>query len=349
MLTMIFNETFRQNLAVLKSTPFFAIIIGLEIILSNFHHEKKLYNWRETATNFVLSLANGGLDLLIRGGYLLLFTLLWNVRFLTIENNWMYWAALVLSIDFSMYWLHRLEHYCRLFWAVHVTHHSAEHMNATVEFRSSVFQPLYRFIFFLPLALLGFQPIDIFFVFSLMQVWGLFVHTELINKLGPLEYFMVTPSHHRVHHASNVKYLDKNMGFFFIIWDKMFGTFQKELPAQEYEPIRYGLTTPLKNANPVNVIFHEWRSIFKDLKRKDISWRTKLSYLFNPPGWSHDGSRKTSEELREEISEQDAPRNVYEAYDRRKDRPQKYSNYPGSHRAPIIFTPVSNKPVIGKS
>jgi sterol desaturase/sphingolipid hydroxylase (fatty acid hydroxylase superfamily) len=299
MLTMIFSETLKENLAVLKSTPFFAIVIAAEILLSNFHHQK-VYNWRETAANFFLSLLNGGLDLLIRGGYLLVLALAWNYRFFTIENSWIYWITLVVSIDFIMYWLHRLEHYCRLFWAVHVTHHSAEHMNATVEFRSSVFQPLYRFIFFIPLAFLGFQPIDIFFVFSLMQVWGLFVHTELIRKLGPLEYFMVTPSHHRVHHASNVKYLDKNMGFFFIIWDKLFGTFQKELPADEYEPIRYGLTTPLKSKNPVNLIFHEWISIFKDLKRKDISWRTKLCYLFRPPGWSHDGSRQTSEELRKE-------------------------------------------------
>jgi sterol desaturase/sphingolipid hydroxylase (fatty acid hydroxylase superfamily) len=297
MLTMIFSETLKENLAVLKSTPFFAIVIAAEILLSNFHHEK-VYNWRETGTNFILSLVNGGLDLLIRGGYLLVLAFAWEFRFFIIESSLIYWVALVLIIDFIMYWLHRLEHYCRLFWAVHVTHHSAEHMNATVEFRSSVFQPLYRFIFFIPLAFFGFHPIDIFFVYSLMQTWGLFVHTEMVRKLGLLEYFMVTPSHHRVHHASNVKYLDKNMGFLLIIWDKMFGTFQKELPANEYEAIRYGLTTPLKNVNPVNVIFHEWINIFKDLKRKDIGWRTKLAYLFNPPGWSHDGSRKTSEELR---------------------------------------------------
>lgn len=295
---MIFSETLKENLAMLKSTPFFIFVIGLEIFLSNYHH-RKLYSWKETATNFALSLTNGGLDLLIRGAYLLVLSYAWDHQFFQIGNSIVYWVALVLSIDFLMYWLHRLEHYCRLFWAVHVTHHSAEHMNATVEFRSSVFQPLYRFIFFIPLALFGFRPIDIFLVYSLMQTWGLFVHTELIRKLGVLEYFMVTPSHHRVHHASNVKYLDKNMGFFLIIWDKLFGTFQPELPAKEYEPIRYGLTTPLKNVNPVNVIFHEWVSIFKDLRRKDIGWKTKFAYLFKPPGWSHDGTRQTSEELRQ--------------------------------------------------
>ena len=172
-------------------------------------------------------------------------------------------------------------------------------MNATVEFRSSVFQPLYRFVFFIPLAFLGFAPIDIFFVYSLMQTWGLFVHTEMVKKLGWLEYVMVTPSHHRVHHASNVKYLDKNMGFFLIIWDKLFGTFQQELDEKEYEPIRYGLTKPLGNQNPANVIFHEWLSIWKDVRRRDIGWNIKLKYLFKPPGWSHDGTRMTSNELRE--------------------------------------------------
>lgn len=294
----IFTETLKENLSILTSTPFFAIVIGVEILLSNLH-DQKVYSWKETATNLFLSLLNGSLDLLIRGGYLVMLALTWDFRLFAIDNPVVYWLTLVLSIDFLMYWLHRLEHYSRVFWAVHVTHHSAEHMNATVEFRSSVFQPLYRFIFFIPLAWFGFRPIDIFFVYSLMQTWGLFVHTEMIRKMGWLEYVLVTPSHHRVHHASNTKYLDKNMGFLLIFWDKLFGTFQKELSPEEYEPIRYGLTKPLENTNPINIIFHEWVSIWKDLSRSDIPWRTKFRYLFKAPGWSHDGSRLTSEQLRE--------------------------------------------------
>src|SRR5215204_5650158 len=132
MLTMIFSKTLKENLEMLKSTPFFILVIGLEIILSNYHH-RKLYNWKETATNFSLSLVNGGFDLLIRGAYLLVLSVAWDNRAAAVENGIVYWAALVLSIDFLMYWLHRLEHYCRLFWAGHVTHHSAEHMNASVE------------------------------------------------------------------------------------------------------------------------------------------------------------------------------------------------------------------------
>jgi sterol desaturase/sphingolipid hydroxylase (fatty acid hydroxylase superfamily) len=294
---ILFKHGLLENLKILTNTPFFILVIAVEIFLSNYH-EKKLYSFKETATNFLLSILNGGLDLLIRGAYFLVLVYFWDQSFTAIKNPWLYWGTLVILIDFMMYWLHRLEHQCRLFWAAHVTHHSAEHMNFSVEFRTSVFQPLYRFIFFLPLAFIGFKPIDIFLAFSFMQIWGLMVHTTLINKLGWLEYVMVTPSHHRVHHASNVKYLDRNMGMCLIIWDKLFGTFQAELSAQEYEPIRYGLTKPLEKIDPFSIIFHEWRSIRKDLGKKGINWKERMNYLFRPPGWSHDKSKLTSDEMR---------------------------------------------------
>jgi sterol desaturase/sphingolipid hydroxylase (fatty acid hydroxylase superfamily) len=172
-------------------------------------------------------------------------------------------------------------------------------MNFTVGFRSSVFQPLYRFVYFIPLALLGFKPIDIVFIYSVTQIWGIFVHTELIHKMGWLEYFMVTPSHHRVHHGTNPKYLDRNMGMFLIIWDKLFGTFQPELPADAYQPIVYGLTKNIDNPNAFSVIFHEWIQIWKDFSQKGISFKSRMKYLFGLPGWSHDGSRSTSKELKE--------------------------------------------------
>jgi sterol desaturase/sphingolipid hydroxylase (fatty acid hydroxylase superfamily) len=127
---------------------------------------------------------------------------------------------LVLAEDFVYYWLHRFDHHIRLFWAVHVTHHSSEKMNFTVGFRSSVFQPLYRFIYFIPLALLGFKPIDIVFIYSATQIWGIFVHTELIHKMGWLEYIMITPPITGCTMDPIPKYLDKNMGMFLIIWDK---------------------------------------------------------------------------------------------------------------------------------
>ncbi len=116
--------------------------------------------------------------------------------------------------------------------------------------------------------------------------------------MGWLEYILVTPSHHRVHHASNPKYLDKNMGMFLIFWDKIFGTFQPELPEQEYQKINYGLTKPLNKTNAATIVFHEWNQMAKDISRRDISFKQKLKYIFGPPGWSHDGSRQTSEQMR---------------------------------------------------
>ena len=286
-----------EQLLILVSTPLYVVIIALEVLLSNYQH-RKIYSVKDSAVNLYLMLLNGAIDLLFRGFYIAVLTYCYQHRYLEWHQVVMYWALLLLAEDFLYYWLHRFDHEIRFFWAVHVTHHSSDHMNFTVGFRSSVFQPLYRFIYFIPLAILGFKPLDIVFMYSLTQIWGIFVHTELIRKMGFLEYFMVTPSHHRVHHASNPKYLDKNLGMFLIIWDKMFGTFQPELPSSQYEEVRYGLTKPLAKETATNIVFHEWKQILTDIKRTDIGWREKIYYLFGPPGWSHDGSRKTSEELR---------------------------------------------------
>jgi sterol desaturase/sphingolipid hydroxylase (fatty acid hydroxylase superfamily) len=298
-------ENLKEQLLFLITTPLYIVIIGLEIILSNIRHrdhvskDPKAYTIRDTVTNLYLMLVNMGIDLLFRGIYLLVLGFFYRHHWITITNVFSYWLLLLLAEDFLYYWLHRWDHEIRLFWAVHVTHHSSGHMNFTVGFRSSVFQPLYRFIYFIPLALMGFRPLDIVFMYSATQIWGIFVHTELINKMGWLEYILVTPSHHRVHHASNPKYLDKNMGMFLIIWDQLFGTFQPELSAKDYQPRKYGLTKPMTKTDPIHIIFHEWSDISKDMSRKDISWKDKWHYLFGPPGWSHDGSRLTSGQLRQ--------------------------------------------------
>jgi sterol desaturase/sphingolipid hydroxylase (fatty acid hydroxylase superfamily) len=242
-------------------------------------------------------LLNAGIDLGFRIIYIAVFLFLYSHRIVSWETGISYWVLLVLSEDFLYYWLHRFDHEIRFFWAVHVTHHSSQRMNFTVGFRSSVFQPLYRFIYFMPMAWLGFRPLDIVFIYSATQIWGIFIHTELIRKMGWLEYILVTPSHHRVHHASNPKYLDKNMGMFLIVWDQLFGTFQAELPDEAYQEKKYGLTKNINKKSPLNLVFHEWRAIRKDLSQKDLSWKSKWNYLFGPPGWSHDGSRLTSRQL----------------------------------------------------
>ncbi len=290
-------DSLREQWLIMVSTPVYLLIIGLEVVLTHFVHHKP-YNWKNAGINLYLMLLNSGIDLVFRIVYLAILQYFYRHSLISIEQGMFYWLALLLTEDFLYYWLHRFDHQVRIFWAVHVTHHSSEHMNFTVGFRSSVFQPLYRFVYFIPLAWLGFRPIDIVFMYSATQIWGIFVHTEMIKNMGWLEHILITPSHHRVHHASNPKYLDKNMGMFLVIWDKLFGTFQHELPAHEYQPIRYGLTSNVENPNAVNLVFHEWKNITKDITRKDLSWKQRLGYLFRAPGWSHDGSRLTSGQLR---------------------------------------------------
>src|SRR5665213_517233 len=299
--------TIREQFLILISTPVYIIVIGLELLLSHLQHRKS-YSWKDTASNVYLMLLNAGIDLSFRAIYVATLILLYEHKLVSWKTGFSYWLLLVLAEDFLYYWLHRFDHEVRLFWAVHVTHHSSEHMNFTVGFRSSVFQPLYRFLYFMPLAWLGFKPLDIVFIYSATQIWGIFVHTEMIRKMGWLEYVLVTPSHHRVHHASNPKYLDKNMGMFLIVWDQLFGTFQPELPDDQYQEKKYGLTKPFHASSPVHLVFHEWEDIRKDMARNDISWREKWFYLFGPPGWSHDGSRLTSRQLQksEELSPEPA-------------------------------------------
>lgn len=289
------NE-FRESIVVLISIPVYALVIGAELVYS-FWSQRKLYSAKGVLSNTYLSALNMGLDIVVRGLCLLVLGYFYRFHAISFASHaFLYWFVLVIAEDFMYYWLHRVDHYCRLFWAIHVTHHNSEEFNLTVGFRSSVFQPLYRFIYFIPLALVGFRGIDIMLVYSATQIFGILVHTQSIRKMGFLEYFLVTPSHHRVHHGSNVRYLDKNMGMLLIIWDKLFGTFQAE---DEQDPVVYGLTTNIRSSNPLTVIFHEWRSMFTDLKQK-TTIRQKLGYIFGPPGWSHDGSRKTSRQLRDE-------------------------------------------------
>jgi len=155
--------------------------------------------------------------------------------------------------------------------------------------------PFYRYLYFIPLAFLGFGPLDIIFMYALTQTYGILVHTQAIAKLPKwVEYIFVTPSHHRVHHASNIPYMDKNMGMVLIIWDRIFGTFVEEMPDEK--PV-YGLYSPIEQPHhPVHIIFHEWKKILQDFN-KQISIKDKLKYLFMPPGWSPDGSTKTSKQL----------------------------------------------------
>ena len=290
----------KEQLLILITTPLYLIVIGFEILLRHLHI-KKYYTLKDTFINVYLCVLNGGIDLLFRAVYLFILAAIYEFRFVDFSfNAFLYWPLLFILEDLAFYIEHRVDHFCRLFWAVHVTHHSSEEFNLTTGFRSSVLQPLYRFIYFLPLVLLGFKPIDIVFMYSLTQIYGILVHTRYINKMPAwFEAIFVSPSHHRVHHASNVRYLDRNMGMVLIIWDRLFGTFQHEL---EDDPVKYGLTKQLDNPHHLTkIIFHEWQNIISDMRKK-IPLTTKIKYLVMPPGWSHDGSTKTAKELRKDLS-----------------------------------------------
>ena len=286
-----------DQIMLLLTTPLYVLIIGAELLISHLEGVRS-YTWKNTFHNFLLSILTGLTDLAMRGVSLIVLTFFFSLGFIKWPHSIAYWIILLLFVDMMHYWLHRLGHYCRLFWAVHVNHHTSTQYNFTVGFRTGALEPFYSFLFFIPIAWAGFAPVDIFFIYSIGQVWAILTHTEKVKKLGWLEYILVTPSHHRVHHASNPKYLDKNMGTVFIFWDKLFGTFQQELPAQQYEPIRYGITHELENDSIPTLIFHEWKDIMRDMRRKDLSFKQRLMYLFGPPGWSHDGHSMTSKEMR---------------------------------------------------
>ena len=270
---------FKESALILVAAPIYSVAIAIELIVSNLR-AKKVYTFRGVLENIYLSVINMGLDIIMRGAALLTLEVVYDWRVIQWTEGVVYWSALLIAEDFIYYWLHRIDHHCRLFWAVHVTHHSSEEFNLTVGFRSSVFQPLYRFIYFMPLALLGFRGIDIFLMYSITQLYGILVHTQLIKKLGFLEYILVTPSHHRVHHASNHQYLDRNFGTVFIFWDKLFGTFTPEM-----EEVKYGLTKPVKNVDPISLVTHEWKRLAEDVKQHRL-WKDKIRSIIGRPSWT---------------------------------------------------------------
>jgi len=273
---------FIEQILLLATTPVYVAVVALEWGLSAWHH-RKAYSLPDTATNLYLTGLNSLIDLLMSGVALGFLSLVWMHRaFDFAPAGYAYGLALFVAEDFFYYVLHYVDHHCRFFWATHVTHHSSMLFNFSTGLRSSVFQPLYRMFFFAPIALLGFQPIDILVMYAATQIFGTFVHNDRCGKLGPLEWIFVTPSHHRVHHASNPKYLDKNMGMALIVWDRMFGTFVEE---DANEPVRYGLTVPLYSRGPINIVFHEWKDIWRDLRVNARNWQERLCYVFGPPGW----------------------------------------------------------------
>ncbi|MEN9727204.1 MAG: hypothetical protein RL434_1570 [Pseudomonadota bacterium] len=202
-------------------------------------------------------------------------------RLMTIETTVVSVLLLVVLHDFLYYWSHRAHHRIRLLWAAHVTHHSSPRYNLSTALRQNITYPLVAtWAIWLPLVLIGFDPITVIFVVAINLFYQFFVHTQMVDKLGPLEWLLSTPSHHRVHHGRNPQYIDRNYGGIFIIWDRIFGTF-----TPEEEAVDYGITHQVNTHNPIKLIFHEWVSVFRSAMRSGLTHRQRLDYLFKPPGW----------------------------------------------------------------
>ncbi len=204
------------------------------------------------------------------------------------------WAAVFLLVDLAYYWSHRLSHQINLLWAGHVVHHSSEEYNLAVALRQSSLHGLFTWIFYVPLALLGVPWTMYVTCYALNLVYQFWIHTRAVGRMGRFtEWVLNTPSHHRVHHGVNPKYLDKNHGGVFIIWDRLFGTFQVE----EEEPV-YGITTPLRSWNPLWANIHVFHDIARDAWRAR-SWRDRFMYIFGPPGWrpESEGGRVAPKEV----------------------------------------------------
>lgn len=202
------------------------------------------------------------------------------------------WLAALIGVDFAYYWFHRTHHEYRGLWAAHVTHHSSEKYNLSTALRQS-WSPMTSFVFYVPVALLGCPAELILSAKSINLLYQFWIHTELIDRMGPFEWAFNTPSHHRVHHGTNVEYLDRNYAGILILWDRLFGTFEPERA-----PVRYGITKPLGSYNPVVVAWHEWAAIARDVWHAE-TWEDAVGYVVQPPGWSPDGDSLTAPEMKQ--------------------------------------------------
>jgi alkylglycerol monooxygenase len=266
-------------------TPIAIGFVLLEIVLC-WYYKKKYISFQEAVANFGTALGNQTMNVLVAVGVYVVYGYLWDHYRLidSIEMDPVNFLLLLLAVDFIFYWVHRWGHHINIMWAAHSPHHSAEEMNFMVALRASVTQRLFSFLFFWPLTIIGFKPIDIYTITGLHLFIAFLHHTEFIPKLWRwIEFVFTTPSHHRVHHGINFKYLDKNFGEFLIVWDRVFGTF-----AEENEKVLYGMYNPPRTWNPISINFHYYQLLWKDAVAAP-RWIDKIKIWFMPLGWRPKG------------------------------------------------------------
>lgn len=276
-LTLEYIESLKLPPLILYAVPVMLFLVMVEWYIG-WRKNLKLYNPKDFLASAAIGTGNLVVNALIKVALLGIFIFAYNLSSLRIQPTWWSFVLCVFAVDLARYWGHRLSHEMNFLWATHVTHHSSPNYNFAVSFRLSWTQHI-KIFFFVPIAFLGFHPVIFFIVTQIATLYQFWIHTELIRKLPkPIEYIFTTPSHHRVHHATNDKYIDKNYGSTFIIWDRMFGTFQSE----DEKPV-YGITKPVNSYNPITLNFHVWGDIFREL-RQARSLRDVKTILIGYPG-----------------------------------------------------------------
>jgi len=279
------------------AVPAFTILILAEMIIG-WKTGRARYEGKDTMTSMLMGLGSTVAGALSAAFFFGFSYWIWE-NFAIFPNMgaalWVFVLAFILD-DLAYYWIHRMGHRMRWMWAAHVIHHSSQHYNLSTALRQTwtgAFTP--GILFKMPIFLLGIEPAIVFFVAGINLIYQFWIHTEAIDKMPRwFEYLFNTPSHHRVHHANNPRYLDANYAGVFMVWDRLFGSY---IPEQKEEPCRYGLVTDLGTFNPLRVAVHEWVGIFSDIwsaKR----WKDRVMFLLAPPGWTPDGSRMTSDMIR---------------------------------------------------
>lgn len=264
------------------AVPAFLLLLVLEAI-ADAVMRRDLYEIKDTAASLTMGVGNLFVNLLSKAVQFSVFSMLHRWAMFRIGYQWWAWLLVFFADDCTYYWYHRISHRCRFFWASHVVHHSSQRYNLSTALRQTWTGSFMSFIFWLWLPLLGFPPAMIMSIGAVSLLYQFWIHTELVRSVGPLELFFNTPAHHRVHHASNPRYIDRNHGGTLIIWDKLFGTFEHEDPN---DAPRFGLTKNINSYNPLRIGFHEWIDMFHDV-RNAPGWQNKVRYIFGNPGWRH--------------------------------------------------------------
>lgn len=277
------------------AVPAFVLLVLIEM-LAAWRVDPTRYEAKDTLTSLLLGTGSTVAGALTGSAVIALSVWLYQFRLFDIGYVWWAWIAVFFLDDLAYYIFHRMAHRVRWFWASHVIHHSSQHYNLSTALRQTWtgFFSL-SFAFSLPLVLLGFPVPMLLFASGVNLIYQFWIHTEAIDRMPRwFEAFFNTPSHHRVHHATNPRYLDRNYAGMLIIWDRMFGTFEAE---RDDDRPRYGIIKNLGSFNLLWAAFHEWIGMAKDVATVP-GWRNKLGYIFAPPGWSHDGSRDTSDTIK---------------------------------------------------